>query len=164
MLHRTLQGGMKHPYPAKGKNRLDFGFHPRENVILPRFLPTKGKNGAILGFQQIFLSWLYFRQYSRGHSMQVMEIQRGQYGGSVFGSVAWGNARRGFTNTVASVRSYAQLYCASRGRADLQIFASRRRAVLQLFASHSRARRRGRRENAPCPAAGGLALEAGELT
>ena len=107
---------MKHPYPVKGKNRLDFGFRPRENVILPRFWLTKGKNRAILGFQQAFLSWLYFRQYSRGHSIQVMEIQRGQSGGSVFGRVAWGNARRGFTNTVASVRSCAQLYCASHSR------------------------------------------------
>ena len=68
---------------------------------------------AWLGFQQAFLSWLYLRQYSRGHSLQVMKIQRGQSGGSVFGRVAWGNARRGFTNTVASVRSCAQLYCAS---------------------------------------------------
>ena len=114
---------------VKGKNRLDFGFRPRENVILLRFVPMKGKNSAILGFQQAFLSWLYFRQYSRGHSIQVMEIQRGQSDGSVFGRVAWGNARRGFTNTVASVRTCVQLYCAS----------------------HIRARRRGRRENAPRP-------------
>jgi len=36
---------------VKGKNRLVFGFRPRENVILPRFWLTKGKNRAILGFQ-----------------------------------------------------------------------------------------------------------------
>ena len=123
----------------KGKNRLDFGFRPRENVILPRFLLTKGKNRAILGFQQAFLSWLYFRQYSREHSIQVMEIQRGQSGGSVFGRVVWNVASRAFANTVASERTCVQLYCAS----------------------HSRARRRGRRENAPRPAAWGTALAAG---
>ena len=122
----------------KGKNRLDFGFRPRENVILPRFLLTKGKNRAILGFQQAFLSWLYFRQYSREHSIQVMEIQRGQSAGSVFGRVAWGNARRGFTNTVASVRSCVQLYCDS----------------------HSQASRRGQGRMLLTPAAWGLALAA----
>ena len=42
---------MKRTCSVKGKNRLDFGFRPRENVILPRFLLTKGKNCAILGFQ-----------------------------------------------------------------------------------------------------------------
>ena len=112
---------MKHPYPVKGKNRLDFGFRSRENVILPRFLLTKGKNRAILGFQQAFLSWLYLRQYYRGHSMQVMEIQRVQSGGSVFGRVFWNVASRAFTNTVASERTCVQLYCASRGRADFRL-------------------------------------------
>ena len=43
---------------VKGKNRLNFGFHPRENVILPRFGLTKGKNCAILGFQQAFIHTL----------------------------------------------------------------------------------------------------------
>ena len=61
--------------------------------------------------------------------MQVMEIQRGQSGGPVFSGVAWNVARRAFTNTVASIQTCVQLYCASR----------------------SRARRRGRRENAPRP-------------
>jgi len=42
---------MVHTCSVKGKNRLDFGFHPRENAILPRFLLMKGKNCAILGFQ-----------------------------------------------------------------------------------------------------------------
>ena len=58
LLYGTLQGGMKRTRSVKGKNRLDFGFRPRENVILPRFWLTKGKNCAILGFQQAFLSWL----------------------------------------------------------------------------------------------------------
>ena len=49
---------MKHTCSAKGKNRLVFGFRPRENVIFPGFSLTKGKNCSILGFQQAFLSWL----------------------------------------------------------------------------------------------------------
>ena len=61
--------------------------------------------------------------------MQVMKIQRGQSSGSVFGRVVWNVASRAFTNTVASERYCVQLYCASRGRA----------------------RRRGRKENAPRP-------------
>ena len=94
---------------------------------MKRTRSVKGKNRAIFGFQQAFRSWLYLRQYSRGHSMQVMEKQRGQSAGSVFGRVVWNVASRAFTNTVASERTRVLLYCASR----------------------SRARRRGRRENAP---------------
>ena len=109
---------MKRTCSVKGKNRLDFEFRPRENVILPRFLLTKGKNRAILGFQQAFLSWLYFQQYSRGHSIQVMEIQRGQSAGSVFGRVVWNVASRAFTNTVASERICILLFFASRGRGE----------------------------------------------
>ena len=44
--------------------------------------------------------------------MQVLEIQRGQSAGSVFGDVAWNVARRGLTNTVASERICILPLCA----------------------------------------------------
>ena len=57
-------------------------------------------------FSHSFTGWSH-----RGHSMQVMEIQREQSAGSVFGDVAWNVARRGFTNTVASERICILPFC-----------------------------------------------------
>ena len=63
--------------------------------------------------------------------MQVLEIQRGQSAGSVFGDVAWNVARRGLTNTVAPT---------PRGRAPRN---SCRRADLRLTRPGSSQRAKG---------------------
>ena len=113
----------------KGKKCTVFSFRMGFLAIFPRFWLTKGKNRAILGFQQAFLLGLYFQLCSRGYSMPVLKIQREQSAGSVFGDVAWNVARKGFTNTVASERicilpfctpllcpTFAPHFCAPRGR------------------------------------------------
>ena len=115
----------------KGKKCTVFSFRLGFLAIFPRFWLMKGKNRVILGFQQAFLLGLYFQQCSRGHSMQVLEIQRGQSAGSVFGDVAWNVARRGLTNTVAPT---------PRGRAPRN---SCRRADLRLTRPGSSQRAKG---------------------
>ena len=96
----------------KGKKCTVFSFRMGFLAIFPIFRLMKGKNRAILGFQQAFLLGLYSPQCHRGHSMPVLEIQRGQSAGSVFGDVAWNAARRGLTNTVASERICILPFCA----------------------------------------------------
>ena len=96
----------------KGKKCTVFSFRMGFLAIFPIFWLMKGKNRVFFGFQQAFLLGLYFQQCSRGHSMPVLEIQREQSGGSVFGDVAWNVARRGFTNTVASERICILPFCA----------------------------------------------------
>ena len=99
------------PVP-KGKKCTVFSFRMGFLAIFPRFRLMKGKNRAILGFQQAFLLGLYFQHCSRGHSMPVLEIQRELSAGSVFGDVAWNVARWGLTNTVASERICILPFCA----------------------------------------------------